>query len=237
MAGFRFPADGDIAEDLRQTYGYAGDMTALYCGTADGQVHKQHSYLPLYDRYFAPWRGTACRMLEIGVAKGGSLSLWRRWFGPAATIFGIDINPACARYDGRNASVRIGSQSDAAFLNRVVDEMGGLDIVLDDGSHQMADVRASFDALFPRLSPGGLYMIEDMHAAYWASHGGGLGSPDNIYRLAFDMVDDMHHWYHGKDPQQPDRAKWVTGVHVHDSMLLVEKQRVHRPRNSVVGSA
>ena len=51
------------------------------------------------------------------------------------------------------------------------------------------------------------------------------------------MVDDMHHWYHGKDPQQPDRAKWVTGVHVHDSMLLVEKQRVHRPRNSVVGSA
>jgi SAM-dependent methyltransferase len=237
MAGFRFPADGDIAEDLRQTYGYSGDMAALYCATRDGVVHKQHHYLPLYDRYLAQWRGTACRVLEIGVSKGGSLSLWRRWFGPSATIFGIDIDPRCARHDGVNASVRIGDQADLAFLNRVVDEMGGLDVVLDDGSHRMADARASFDALFPRLAPGGIYLIEDMHSAYWQSWGGGLGAPGNIYRLAFDMVDDMHHWYHGEAPHDAERAKWVTGVHVHDSMLLIEKQPVHRPRNSIVGVA
>jgi hypothetical protein len=97
-------------------------------------------------------------MLEIGVWKGGSLDMWRKFFGPDATLFGVDINSDCARFDGKSASVRIGSQDDPEFLRGVVKEMGKVDIVLDDGSHIASHQRASFEALFPLLSEGGLYI-------------------------------------------------------------------------------
>lgn len=237
MNKFRFPPDGDVLQDLSQTYGYTGDLARAFSETKQGMVNKWHHYLPLYDRYFSAWRGKPFRMLEIGVSHGGSLSMWRRWFGPDARIFGIDINPRCARYDGIFAQVRIGSQDDHEFLGRVVDEMGGVDLVLDDGSHQMDHVRESFRALFPRLSDGGIYMIEDMHTAYMPQFGGGLGAASNIFRLASELVDDMHHWYHGAEPRDVERAATVAGVHVHDSILVIDKQKVQRPRFSKVGRA
>jgi len=51
-------------------------------------------------------------MLEIGVSFGGSLEMWREYFGPEATIFGIDIDPECANRFARPNQVRIGSQDD-----------------------------------------------------------------------------------------------------------------------------
>ena len=40
-------------------------------------------------------------MLEIGVHKGGSLDMWRKLLEPQAIIFGIDIDPTCAKFDGK----------------------------------------------------------------------------------------------------------------------------------------
>ena len=105
-------------------------------------VHKWHHYLPIYERYFGLYRCKNPKFLEIGVSKGGSLAIWRTYFSPDATIFGIDIDPACMNSNGEHRQVRIGSQDDAKFLKSVVKEMGGVDIVLDDGSHFSKDIRA-----------------------------------------------------------------------------------------------
>jgi hypothetical protein len=235
MRRYRFPADGDVLADLRETHRYTGDLAAIYAGHRGALVHKWHHYLPLYERYFGPWRGRSLRFLEIGVSKGGSLAMWRDWFGPDATIYGIDINPACAALDGQAAQVRIGSQADPAFLEKVVTEMGGVDLVLDDGSHQMEHVRASFEALFPRLTVGGVYMIEDLHTAYWPRYGGGIDAPENFFRYVSGMVDDMHRWYHRGPARHPEVAPWVTGLHLHDSVVAIDKAVVHRPTHSRVG--
>ena len=98
-------------------------------------------------------------MLEIGVAQGGSLALWRKFLGDEAVIFGIDIDPKCAAFDGSGGRVRIGSQDDPKFLRDVAAEMKGIDVVLDDGSHIGRHQRASFDVLFPLLSDGGIYIM------------------------------------------------------------------------------
>lgn len=235
MRKFSFPPDGDIAEDLQKSFGYSGDLVGIYTGMTGALVHKWHHYLPLYDRYFSPWRGKPVRFLEIGVAKGGSMTMWRKWFGPEAVIFGIDINPKCARFDGIDGQVRIGSQADPAFLKRVVEEMGGVDIVLDDGSHQMEHIRTSLECLFPRLSVGGIYMIEDLHTAYMPSFGGGLETPENFFRVLSRMIDDMHRWYHRQPVQHKGLAKWMTGFHVHDSIVVIDKAAVLRPTTSRVG--
>lgn len=217
----------------------AGDVERAFFGHDGRVVHKWHHYLPLYDRYFAPYRnsGKPVRMLEIGVSQGGSLEMWRKYFGPEAVLFGIDIDPQCAAFDGEGGNrIRIGSQDDPAFLRGVVDEMGGVDIVLDDGSHVAAHMLASFDVLFPLLSDGGLYAAEDLHAAYWKNFGGGYHSGGTFISLCKALIDDIHHWYHPNGERIAAARGHVAGIHVHDSIAFIEKQSTARPVKSQRGA-
>lgn len=236
----RFKAEFD---EVRDRIGDT-DLERLFCEYSGPRLNKWLQYLPVYDRYLRPFRagfpvsgGQArpVRMLEIGVFGGGSLKLWRSYFGAEATIFGIDINPECAQYNGLDGQVRIGSQADPDFLRQVVEEMGGVDIVLDDGSHVMEHIRASFEVLFPLLSTGGLYMVEDLHSAYWSSYGGGLKHRNSFIEDIKCMIDDMHHWYHHGAPEMPVATDCVTGLHVHDSIIAIDKQPVLRPVHVIVG--
>jgi hypothetical protein len=223
-----------IAADITAKFGPSGDLVELFVQHAGEGVDKWHHYLPLYERYLGPWRNRPLRFLEIGVSKGGSLDMWRKYFGPDAVIYGIDIDPTCARFNGVDGQVRIGSQADSGFLNSVVDEMGGVDVVLDDGSHVMKHLRASLFALFPRLSIGGTYIVEDLHTAYWEQYGGGFGAPANFFNIVRGIVDDMHVWYHESGVTHAPTAGQITGMHIHDSMVVFEKGRTHRPVRSFV---
>ena len=159
---------------------------------------------------------------------------WRRFLGKDAVIFGVDINPECAEFNGMAGQVRIGSQTDAAFLHSVVEEMGGVDVVLDDGSHRMAHISASLYTLFPLMELYGVYLIEDLHAAYWSGMGGGFRAKENFYNTVRKMIDDMHYAYHRKDLQVPQLEGAVTGVHVHDSLVAIDKGPLLRPTHSRV---
>ena len=108
--------------------------------------------------------------------------------------------------------------------------MGGVDIVLDDGSHVASHQRISFDVLFKLLSEGGLYMVEDLHTSYWRGHyEGGWRRRGTFIELAKRLVDDLHAPYHGR-PEYPVARGMVTGVHFHDSLAVIEKARRPAPR-------
>lgn len=232
MRKFRYGGD-DPAADIAERFGFDGDLAQIFARNEGPVVHKWHHYIPTYDRYFSQFRNTNFRFLEIGVSKGGSLQMWRKYFGADANIFGIDIDPDCAQFDGQAASVRIGSQDDPAFLTSVVEEMGGLDLVLDDGSHHMKHIRASLKALFPQLQVGGLYVIEDLHTCYFPDYGG--GPTGNFFDDIRQMVDEMHHWYRPDPGSRRDLGRSVSAMHVHDSMVILEKGRSERPAHSRVG--
>jgi SAM-dependent methyltransferase len=228
----------DIVGDIRRKYGAGGGLAEIYAGTGGGAaVSKWHHYIPLYERYLARFRGTSFRFLEIGVSAGGSLQMWRKYFGPKATIFGIDINPECRAFNGKAGEVRIGSQTNAEFLQGTVARMGGLDVVLDDGSHQMAHVRKSLRVLLPLVGDGGLYMIEDMHTAYLEGFGGGANSEANVFNDVRGLIDDLHRWYHQKPLHAPSLRDSFTGIHVHDSMIVIEKGKALPPVYSLVEGA
>jgi hypothetical protein len=235
MRRFRFEEGGDVAQDIRDKYAYDGDLLKIFAENEGAVVHKWHHYIPIYDKYFSRFRGTAVKFLEIGINKGGSLQMWRNYFGDDAVIYGIDIKKECAQFDGQAGQVRIGSQADPEFLNKVVDEMGGVDVVLDDGSHHMKHVRESFEILYPRLSENGAYMIEDLHTAYLERFGGGYRHDDNFFRFLRELMDDMHRWYHKKRARHPQFAETLSGMHIHDSIAVIDKTPVYRPTHSRVG--
>lgn len=208
---------------------------------------KWAQYFEIYDEHFTVFlekrraRGVVSplRVLEVGVWRGGSLELWRKYFGKAAIIFGVEINPNYPRVGQEVAEIRFGSQSDPDFLAAVINEMGGVDIVIDDGSHRSADVLASIKHLFPRLASPGLYIIEDLHTSYWHDWGGGYGREGTSIEVAKELIDLLHSAYNKKIPS-PHRLglsrDQVRGLHFYDSMLVIEKDSVGFPQTFHAGS-
>ena len=104
-------------------------------------------------------------VLEIGVASGGSLEMWKEYFGDRAQIYGVDIRPQCKACEGPGISVYIGDQADAQFWGLFKADVPSLDIVIDDGGHKPDQQRVTFEELYPHLSDGGVYVCEDIHGS------------------------------------------------------------------------
>lgn len=234
---FRSPKlliSADIRKDIKDKYNFDGELLDIFLNNKKNIVHKWHHYIPLYDKYFDIFRNRQIRFLEIGVSKGGSLQMWRQYFGDQAIIFGIDINPECYKYNGHSAQVRIGSQVDENFLMSVVSEMGGIDIVLDDGSHRMEHIEASLNILFPKLNNSGIYLIEDLHTSYWKDFGGGFDKKSNFFNKIRNFIDDIHHWYHPLGYDDNSIGSFCSAIHIHDSIVVLEKNITHRPLHSEI---
>jgi len=90
--------------------------------------------------------------------------MWKAFF-PKSQIFGIDIYDKSHQDENRIKTFK-GSQADTEFLKRVVEEIGHIDIVIDDGSHYNEHVITSFNFLFPLLSINGIYAVEDTQTSY-----------------------------------------------------------------------
>ena len=175
------------------------NLWADFNGNSDGRaIHKWKHYFPIYERHFAPFVNRSATVLEIGCGDGGSLHMWKRYFGPHAQIVGIDIESNCASFEADQIAVRIGSQDDRAFLDRVVTEFGPFDVVIDDGSHVQAHISTSFLHLYGGLSKNGVYLVEDLHTAYWPEFGGGLRKPETFIEVAKGLIDELNA-DHGRD--------------------------------------
>jgi len=215
--------EGDL-RDIPPEERTATPMHRAFYENNGALVHKWRNYLQHYHDHLSRFIGTPVRILEIGVSKGGSLQMWRRYFGPKAILFGIDIDPACKQYDGHAGRVRIGSQADPAFLDSVVTEMGGVDVVIDDGSHVASHQRTSFDVLFPKVSENGVYICEDTHTAYWRGlFEGGYGRRTNFLEVAKRLIDDIHGEFHGKSLSVEHADRTIKGIHFYNSMVVIEK--------------
>ena len=123
------------------------------------RLDKWRHYFDIYDRHFDRFRGEDVRILEIGVDHGGSLQLWKRYFGVDAQIVGVDKDPRCGALAEEQIDIKIGNQADIEFLKG----LGAFDIVIDDGSHNQMDQLASFETLWPKTRH--VYLIEDCHDA------------------------------------------------------------------------
>jgi len=222
--------------DPDQMQAYAGSALArLYYGHQGRLAYKWDHYLPIYERHLARYLGSAVRLLEIGVYQGGSLQLWRKYFGPSAIIFGIDVNPRCRAVDDPGVCIRIGSQADPKFLKSVIREMGRVDIVIDDGSHLASEQRVCFQTLFPLLAPNGVYIVEDLHTSYWSDYEGGVRRGGTFIEEMKVLIDDMHAWYSEVEQRVADAHKTVDGIHFYDSVVVVEKRPKERPFHTKVG--
>jgi hypothetical protein len=185
------PARAELMKTLEQLY-----------REHEGKISDRWSlYLAEYDRLFAPLRERPVRLLEIGIQNGGSLEIWSKFFLHAEKIVGCDINPNCARlqYDDPRICLVVANANTDQAQQKILSNFPCFDLIIDDGSHQSADIVRSFARYFPYLEHGGLYVVEDLHCSYWKEYGGGLFHPDSSMTFLKRLADILNHQHWGID--------------------------------------
>ena len=202
----------------------AMSLWADFQGNAHGRlIHKWKHYFPAYERHFTPFVGRSATIVEIGIGEGGSLQMWKRFFGPHAQIVGIDIAPRCKAFEEDQIAVRIGSQDDPGFLESVIAEFGPPDIVIDDGSHIMQHVTASFAVLYKRLSKNGVYLVEDLHTAYRPEYGGALHGADSFIESAKALIDELNADFTGDELPPTEFTRTTHSICFYSSVVAFER--------------
>jgi hypothetical protein len=199
-------------------------------------INKWMHYFDIYDKHFKKYHNSPVTILEIGVFQGGSLNMWRDYFGDNAQIYAIDINNECKQFETRGTKIFIGSQEDREFLNDVKTQIPKVDILIDDGGHNMNQQIVSFEELYDHVKDDGIYLVEDLHTSYWHAYGGGYKKHNSFIEYSKNFIDILHAW-HSEDPKLTVTpiTKSMYALHFYDSLLVIEKKGIKPPESKMIG--
>jgi hypothetical protein len=186
----------------------------------DGRgIFKWEHYFEIYHRHFSRFVGQKVNVLEIGVSSGGSLEMWRSYFGEKSHIYGVDIEEACKAYESDHISVFIGDQADRAFWSTFKKSVEGVDIIIDDGGHTADQQQITLEETLPSLRAGGVYLCEDVHGFFnrFAAYTTGLGSALNSYNIIGGPVP--------RSSVSPFQSS-IHSIHFYPYVVVIEKYRV-----------
>lgn len=210
---------------------YSEDLTKL------AQLHVcdkwgTHYYTPHYAFHFKKFRREEINLLEIGVGGyknpdrgGASLRMWKDYLRKA-NIYAIDIHDKSLLEENR-IKIFQGSQADTQFLGRICEDIGEIDIIIDDGSHMNEDIITSFEYLFPKLKKGGVYVVEDLQCAYWPWYGGDSDNMENpvtavnYFKNLIHGINYVEFLKSGYEPNYFDEN--ITSIHFYHNILFIYK--------------
>ncbi len=167
-----------------------GLLTALADTYKTDKGSSGHLYTEVYEYYFHPIKYRVLEVLEIGIAKGGSLKMWRDYF-PKATIYGIDIKDK-SKLNSKTIKTFIADQADRKKIQNFLDASGtDFDIILDDGGHSMEQQQVSMGYLFRHLKRGGYYIIEDVHTSLSGDDPSKFGAAPDGSNTTLTMIENF----------------------------------------------
>lgn len=200
-------------------------------------IDKWLHYFEIYHRHFQRFRDRKITLLEIGIYQGGSLQMWRDYFGPKARIIGVDINPRVRQLAEPGIEIEVGDQTDREFLRGLRKRIGSVDILIDDGGHSMIQQLTTLEELYDSVAEDGVYLVEDLHTSYWREFGGGFRHPLTFVETAKSLVDQLNAW-HSRDRHSFAPTTFTAStrsLHFYDSVLVIEKGPHPKPEQKSTG--
>ncbi len=151
---------------------------------------KWSSYFQVYAELFEQYRDKPMTFVEVGVSNGGSLFMWRDYFGPKARVIGIDLNPLAKKWEQEGFEIHIGDQSDPIFWETFFASVGLVDVVLDDGGHRFEQQIVTAHHCIAGIRDGGLMIVEDTHTNYLSEFG--YPSKYSFIEWARGLIDNIN---------------------------------------------
>ena len=211
------------------------DLQSYFEKNDKAMINKFLHYFEVYDRFFSRYRGKEVHVLEIGTYQGGSLQMWKEYFGKKAHIYGFDINPNCKMVEEDQIQIFIGNQEDKSDLKRLRESIPKVDILIDDGGHLPKQQINTFEVLYPHVCEQGIYLCEDLHSSYLRNHKGGYKKKTFI-EYSKQLIDQLNAWHSETNKLAvTDFTKTTYGLHYYESMLVIEKRAICQPTSKRTG--
>ena len=163
---------------------------------------KLSTYFNVYDQLLSKYRDKSIVFLEIGILDGGSLFMWRDFFGPQARIIGVDLNPEAKKWEEEGFEIFIGDQGSAEFWKNTLNTIGKLDIVLDDGGHTYEQQIMTTESVIPFINDEGVIIIEDCHTSYMKKFGFKKLSFINYAKYLIDNINKRYVEFNNKTSEK-----------------------------------
>lgn len=148
------------------------------------------------------------------------------YFGPKCRVHGVDIQPECLAYADDRTTIHIGDQADRAFWREFRETVPTVDVLIDDGGHEPEQQTVTLEEMLPHLSPGGVYICEDIHGTNNAFAGFVHALADRLNPARLEPLTNGI-----GSPSTPFQAA-VHSVHLYPFMVVIEKR--HAPEERLV---
>jgi hypothetical protein len=194
---------------------------------------KWENYFPIYEEIFSKYKNKNIKFVEIGVFSGGSLFMWKKFFGPKAKIIGIDLNPDSLKLKKYGFEIEIGDQSNENFWSFFFKKHGNIDIVLDDGGHTNFQQIVTANACIPKINDGGLFVCEDTPTSYLKSK---FYNPSKYSFINYckKKVDDIHSRILNIIPNKISLSKYIFSINFYESIVCFQINRKLCKKNKMV---
>ena len=219
---YSLPGNGVLDRpDLHDSSG-VNPLKEYFESVRDGRgIWKWGHYFDIYHRHLQKFVGKEVKIVEVGIFSGGSLTMWKKYFGLQSSVYGVDLEPNCRAYEDERTKVFIGDQGDRGFWQRFREEVKDIDIVIDDGGHLPEQQVVTLEETVPYLRPGGVYLCEDIIGSQnrFAAYVHGLTTALNSFALTDVSKCDGIDGVVAASPLQ----RSICSVHLYPFVAVVEK--------------
>mgnify|MGYP001182480209 CR=1 FL=1 len=192
--------------------------------------------MKIYDDLFSPYQNKKVTFVDIGVFSGGSLFMWKNFFGKKATIIGVELNPIAKQFEKHGFKIFIGDQSSTAFWKSFFKKVGKVDIVLDDGGHTNYQQIITTNSCIPNIKDGGLMVVEDIHASYIKKK---FYNPSRYSFINYNkkIIDDINYRFPKLGSFKNSLNKFIYSVENFESIISFKINRPLCKSNKVITNA
>lgn len=210
--------EAEVSSDTEIAAKPINPLEAFFDSHTTGRgIFKWRHYFEIYDRHFRKFVGKDIHILEVGIGAGGSLDMWRHYFGPQCHIYGVDIKERCKAFEDPSQNIFIGDQADRNFWKSFRKEVPALDIIIDDGGHDWLQQVVTLEEMLPHLRSGGVYVCEDIH-----------GTSNKFADYIHGFSRNLHAWEPTKPPTELSSEttpfqSTIRSVHLYPFITVIEK--------------
>ena len=201
--------------------------------TAPKYSIKWSNYFEIYENLFKKFVNKKITFVEIGIGNGGSLFMWKKFFGKKARIIGIELNPDAKKLEKFGFEIFIGDQADPLFWKKFYQKVGKIDILLDDGGHANLQQITTLVESINFIKPGGMIIIEDTHTSFMRDKGFKNPSKFSLINFTTLLIENIHR----RNPMLKKEINFfsrkIQSIEYYDSIVVINisKNKLTKSKN------
>ena len=194
---------------------------------------KWSNYFEIYENLFKRFVNKKITLVEVGIGNGGSLFMWRNYFGKKAKIIGIELNPEAKILEKKGFKIFIGDQSNPDFWKRFYKKVGKIDILIDDGGHTNLQQITTLMESIKFIKGGGVFVVEDTHTSFMRNKGFKNPSRFSFINFTSSLIKILHRRNPMLNKELNYLSKLIYSIEYYDSITVINiaKKRLTKSKN------